>query len=569
MVAKYVVSPRGGRGVHPDITSALLAAARRGRAALIEIAPGRYEESLTVRGEVRLVAAGGPGSVVVGQARGAALDAYGTVGVDGLVLTGREADTVACHAGTLTLDRVEIRAYSGVGVHARPNTSVTLRDSVVLHGRTLFTGARGLVERCRFTDATDNAVAVIEGSDVTVRGSRIEGSRIHGVRVSGARAEVSGCELTGTGLAAVVADAQAELAVSGCAIDAVHAEGICFIEQSRGSVDSTRVTDAQHGIAVTSGSDPVVRGCTFTRCRDTGINVRSAGRGRFEECTVTDAGNAAVLSTEGGSPEIHGCRVSGGNVGVAVMEAGRGRFTRVVIEDLTSVALRVRDGSTAVFEHIRVERCPSQVETLGNGGTTADITDAVFRDFDMCAVEVLGQSRVRLKDVSAERGTVGFGVGEEAQLLVRDCEIKAVSRCGAIAFDKGRLVARNLTVSGSGTIGLSGSDFAYLDVADSEFSDCAAVAVSLRERAGGRLVNCTVAGEPGTGVRHNGLVDLVSLHTSLPVVEEESTEPAGPPPTIVNNFNAPVFNDEVHGVQLAWNNTTAIQQQTGEGGTRS
>ena len=35
----------------------------------------------------------------------------------------------------------------------------------------------------------------------------------------------------------------------------------------------------------------------------------------------------------------------------------------------------------------------------------------------------------------------------------------------------------------------------------------------------------------------------------------ESTEPAEPPPTIVNNFNAPVFNDEVHGVQLAWNNT--------------
>ncbi|MFD8464559.1 right-handed parallel beta-helix repeat-containing protein [Streptomyces cyaneofuscatus] len=565
MVAKYVVSPRGGRGVHTDITSALLAAARRSRAALIEIAPGRYEEALTVRGEVRLVATGEPGSVVVGQARGTALDACGTVGVDGLVLTGRDADTVACHAGTLTLDRVEIRAYNGVGVHSRPNTSLTLRDSVVLHGRALFSGARGLVERCRFTDATDNAIAVIEGADVTVRDSRVEGSRIHGVRVSGARAEVTGCELTGTGLAAVVADAQAELRVAGCAIEAVHAEGIWFMEQSRGSVDSTRVTDAQHGIAVTTGADPVVRGCTFARCRDTGINVGSAGRGRFEECTVLDAGNAAVLSTEGGSPEVDGCRVSGGNVGIAVTEAARGRFTRVAIEDLTSVALRVKDGSTAVFEHVRVERCPSHVQTLGNAGTTADITDAVFRDFDMSAVEVLGQSRVRLTDVSAERGTLGFGVGEEAQLLVRDCTIEAVSRWGVSAFGKGRLVARNLTVSGAGTAGLSGSGSAYLDVTDSEFTDCAVVGVSLRDRCGGRLVSCTVAGEGGDAVRHNGLVELVSLRTSLPVVE--STEPAEPPPTIINNFNAPVFNDEVHGVQLAWNNTTAIQQQAGEGGT--
>ncbi|MFJ5734607.1 right-handed parallel beta-helix repeat-containing protein [Streptomyces microflavus] len=566
MVAKYVVSPRGGRGVHPDITSALLAAAGRRRAALIEIAPGRYEEALTVRGEVRLVASGGPGSVVVGRARGPALDAYGTVGVDGLVLIGRDADVVGCHAGTLTLDRAEIRAYSGIGVHARPSTSVTLRDSVVLHGRTLFSGARGLVERCRFTDAVDNAIAVIEGADVTVRDSRVEGSRIHGVRVSGARAEVTGCELTGTGLAAVIADTQAELTVSGCTIDAVHAEGIGFIEQSRGSVDSTRVTDAQHGIAVASGADPVVRGCTFARCRDTGINVRASGRGRFEECEVSDAGNAAVFSTEGGSPEVHGCRISGGNVGIAVTEAARGRFTRVVIEDLTSVALRVRDGSNAVFEHIRVERCPSQVETLGNGGTTADITDAVFRDFDMSAAEVLGQSRVRLRNVSAERGTLGFGVGEQAQLHLHDCTVKAVSRCGVIAFGKGRLVARNLTVTGSGTLGLGGSDSAHLDVADSQFTDCAVVGVSFGDRSGGRLADCSVEGTRGDGVRHNGLVELVSLRTSLPVVEQD-TEPVVPPQTIVNNFNAPVFNAEVHGVQLAWNNNEAVQQQTGEGET--
>ncbi|MFD4862908.1 ISAs1 family transposase [Streptomyces atratus] len=54
MVARYFVSPHGGRRAYPDITSALAAAARRGRAALVEIAPGRYEEALTVQGEVQL-----------------------------------------------------------------------------------------------------------------------------------------------------------------------------------------------------------------------------------------------------------------------------------------------------------------------------------------------------------------------------------------------------------------------------------------------------------------------------------------------------------------------------------
>ncbi|BDH12219.1 right-handed parallel beta-helix repeat-containing protein [Streptomyces hygroscopicus] len=568
MVAKYLVSPGGGRRAYANITSALAAAAGRGRAALVEIAPGRYEEALTVRGEVQLAAIDGLGSVVVSRPSGAVLDAFGAVGVHGLVLIGRDADVVGCHAGTLTLEHSEVRAHNGVSVHARPNTSVTLRDSVILYGRTLFSGSGGLVERCRFTDAADNAVAVIEGADVSVRDSWIGGSRIHGVRVSDARAQVTGCELTGTGKAAIMADTRAELSVSGCAINAVHAEAVMFIEQSRGSVDGTRVTDAEHGIGVASGADPVVRGCAFTECRDTGINVQTSGRGRFEDCEVLDAGNVAVFSTKGGAPEVHGCRIARGNVGIAVTDAARGRFTRVDIEDLTGTALRVLDESRAVFEQVRVERCPSGVETRGNGGTTAEVTDAGFHGFDMAAVAVLGQSRVTLKGVAAERGVLGFGVGEDAQLLVHDCDVKAVSAGGAIAFGKGKLVARNLTVTGSEAFGLCGKDDAYLDVVNSEFVDCAAAGASFDDSCGGRLVDCSVQGTRGVAVQDNGRVDLVSLRTSLSVVKQV-TKPVELPPTIVNNYYGPVFHAAVHGAQLAWNNNNAIQQQTNEDGTRT
>jgi hypothetical protein len=566
MVARYFVSPHGGRRAYPDITSALSAAAGRGRAALVEIAPGRYEESLTVQGEVQLAALGDPGSVVVSRPRGAVLDAFGSVRVHGLVLIGRDAEVVGCHAGTLTLEHSEIRAHNGVSVHARPNTSVTLRDSVILHGRAVFSGANGLVERCRFTDAADNAVAVFEGAHVSVRDSWIEGSRLHGVRVSDARAQITGCELTGTGKAAITADTRAELTVTGCTINAVHAEAIMFSDQSRGSVNGTRVTDAQHGITVMSGADPVVRGCVFTECRDTGINVHTSGRGRFEDCEVFDAGNIAVFSTKGGAPEIHGCRISRGNVGIAVTDAARGRFTRVEIGDLTSVALRVCDEAKAVFEQVRVERCPSGLETRGNGGTTADVTDAVFRDFDMSAAEILGQSRVTLKGVSAERGVVGFGVGEEAQLFVHDCDVTAVSIGGALGFGKARLVARNLTVTGSEGVGLCGTDSAYLDVVNSAFVDCSVAGASFQGTCGGRLVDCSVNGTQGAAVQDNGLVDLVSLRTSLPVVKQ-ITKPVERPPTIVNNYDGPVFNAEVHGAQLAWNNNNVIQQQTNEDGS--
>ncbi|MDX3577093.1 right-handed parallel beta-helix repeat-containing protein [Streptomyces sp. FL07-04A] len=561
MVRKYVVSPGGGRGAHPDIGSALRAAAARGRAARIEIAPGRYEEQLTVHGEVELAAAGDPGSVVVGGLRGTVLSALGSVVVRGLVLTGRDADAgvVHCRTGSLTLDRVEVRAHRGVCVQVSPGASATLTDSAFRFGRTVFTGSAGLVERCRFADAADNAVAAIESARVTVRDSRVDGAGIHGVRVSDAWAQLTGCEITGTERTAVIADAQAELTVEGCRIEGVHGAALEFVEQSRGTVTDTRVLDAENGIVVASGADPQVRGCVFTGCRDTGIHVQDAGRGAFEGCEVVDAGNVAVLSTRGGAPLVSGCRVSGGNVGIAVTDRARGRFAGCRVRDLTGVGLRVWDGSKAVFEDVRVERCPFGLDAKGDGGTTAELTGVAFGDFDMIAVAAVGQSRVTLRSVTAERGLLGFGAGEEAQLHLHDCTVTGVETGGALAFGTARLVARDLTVTGAQSYGLCGTGSAYLDVVGGRFEDCAATGVRCDEKCGGRLADCCVTGTSGTAVQHNGRVQLVSLRTALPV--REITEPA-PPPTIVNNYHGPVFVEAVHSAQLAWGNTNVVQQQT-------
>ncbi|MFD5265039.1 right-handed parallel beta-helix repeat-containing protein [Streptomyces sp. NPDC058335] len=560
MVRRYVVAPHGGRRAHPDISSALRAAAERHGPALIEIRPGHYEESLTVRGEVQLTGLGAPGSVVVSPPQGTALDAFGTVRVRGLLLVGREADAVDCLGGTLALEHTEVRAHGGVCVHARRGTLVTLTDSAFRYGRTLFAGAAGNIERCGFHDAADNALAVIEGARVSVRDSRFEGSRIHGVRVSDAWGELVGCALTGTEKAAVMADTRAELTMAACRVDSVHAEAVMFIEQSRGLVQGLRVSDAEHGIGVASGADPVVRDCVFADCRDTGINVQTTGRGTFENCEVLNAGSVSVFSTTGGAPRVNGCRVTGGNVGVAVVDKARGHFAGVVVEDVAGTALRVFDESRAVFERTRVERCPAGLEVRGNGGTTAQLTDVRIAGFDMAAVAVTGEARVTLTRVSAERGLLGFGVGEGAFLRVEDCEVSATRAGGAVAFGRARLVARNLTVTGSEAFGLCGTESAYVDVADSRFDDCAAAGVTFDESGGGRLVNCSVTGTRGMGVQHNGRVDLVSLHTSRPVVERVP-EPAPPPVQIVNHhYHGPVFNAAVHGVHLAWNNDEVTQQ---------
>ncbi|MFJ3584922.1 right-handed parallel beta-helix repeat-containing protein [Streptomyces sp. NPDC090127] len=578
MVVRYVVSPHGARNTYPNITSALRAwsalraTSRRRRSGLVVIAPGRYDESLVARGDLRLVAAEGPGSVVVSRLRGTVLETYGTVAVEGLVLTGRDVDQdiVACAEGTLTLDHVEVRTPGGVGTHARPNTHVILRDSVLLHGRTLFTASQGTIERCRFVDAADNAVAAIEGAQVAVGHSRIEGSRIHGVRVCDARATVAGCELTGTGSAALMADTRATLVVADCVITDVHAEGIMFVEQSRGSVDRTHVTDARHGVGAASGADPVVRDSTFTACRDTGINVQTDARGRYEDCRIVGAGNIGVFSTKGGAPAVHRCRVSGGNVGIAVTQGARGLFTGLTIEDLTNSALRVFDPeSKAVFEDVRVDRCAAGLEVRGDGGTTAELTRAEFRDVEHASVALAGQSRTTLRNLTAHGGVLGLGVGEEAQLRAFDTRITGVSSGGAVAFGSAKLIARNLTVTGSGSLGLCGRNSAFLDVTHGEFTDCAGVGAAFDDECSGRLVDSSVSGAGELGVRHNGLVDLTSLTTSLRLVRNR--EPVPLPPTIINIFNNAVFTGPhitgpVTHSQFAWNNQQVTQNQTNEDG---
>ncbi|WP_433272234.1 right-handed parallel beta-helix repeat-containing protein [Actinosynnema sp. CS-041913] len=558
MVARYLVSPTARRG-HRTIAAALHAAAGSRRRVVIEIEPGFYQEALVVRGEVELVGRGAPGSVVISQNRYSALDAYGTVRVVGLTLTGRESDVVTCSGGTLTVENSTIQGHHGVSVHARPGSSVTLRDSAIGHGRTLFAGSTGLVERCRFTDAADNALAVIEGADVHVVDSRFAGSRIHGIRVSGSRARVTGCEVTGTGNSAIAADSGADLTVLGCRITAVHSSGVSFADQSRGLVDDLQVTDAEHGIVVASGSNPVVRRGRFTGCRDTGINVHLQGLGRFEDCEVARAGNVGVFSTTGGAPDVRGCHISDGNVGIAV-DGARGRFSGIVIRDLTSAAMRLLDDATGEFSDVDVERCPTGLEALGGGGTKAELVDVRFRDFSIAAVTVVKQSRITLRRVVAERGFVGCGVGEDARLLMFDCRVTGVEVGGVVAFGTAVLTARGLTVSGGGEMGLCGRDSAYLDVTNGDFADATVAGIGLTDSCSGQLVGCSVTGTEGLGVMHNGLFQL-DVRTSLPIKRAPDT-PASDVPTTINNFYGPVFHGPVKDVQLAWDNDSVSQQQS-------
>lgn len=549
-VARYRVSPSGWRG-HRTIGAALTAAGTTGRA-VVEIEAGTYREQLVLRGDVELVALG---SVILTSEWGPTVETVGDVRLSGLRIIAENGEAVRCSRGSLTVENCYAEAHE-VCLHSASGTTTTLRDSGFHVGRVEFFGAAGLAERCRFTDGINNGIAVFNGSRVRIDQCHVANSRIHGIRVKSAQAQITGCTVTGTGSDSITADSRGDMTISGCRITDVRRSGIAYIEGSRGTVTHTTVTDSQHGIAVVSGADPVVRSCTFTNCAETGINVHSQGRGRFEQCEVVNAGDIGVFSKDEGDPTVTDVVVREGNVGIA-LDRGRGSFERIRVHDLRSVGIRLLHDAAATVRDAVVANCPNGFEAAD--GSKAELTGVAFRDFRMTAVTITGTSRITLKDVTATRGQVGIGVGERGQLALADCRVEDVEKLGVIVFGDATFKGERLAVVGGGTteIGIGGYDRTYLELTGGEFTDLRMTGLTLADSCAAKITDCAVTGEQGLAVLHHGHADLVRLRTSLPVKEiEEEAEPQ-----VVNNYYGPVFNAAVHGVQLAWNNQGPVTQQ--------
>jgi hypothetical protein len=195
---------------------------------------------------------------------------------------------------------------------------------------------------------------------------------------------------------------------------------------------------------------------------------------------------------------------------------------------------------------------------LGDPSTTVELADARFGDCSMAAVAAGGRSRITLRDVLVRGALLGFGSVEEAQLRLRDCAAAGV-RVGALATGTSTFEARGLAVTDADGVGLLGRDSAFLDVAASRFADCA-VGIAAQGESRGRVADCSVTGTGNQAAQHNGLIELVSLDTSLPVVESAPETAAPPPTTVVNNYYGPVINDAVTNCQFFWNNAQVIQR---------
>ncbi|QWF80660.1 right-handed parallel beta-helix repeat-containing protein [Amycolatopsis sp. CA-230715] len=487
------VSPTARRAFGTISAALEVAATRRGPVRVV-VDPGVYPGSLVVRGEVEIVAAQGPGTVEIATS-GAVVtaDCAGEVRLTGLTLVTRGGTAVFCGGGSVALTDCRVLGQGGVCVDARPGTSVAVRGCEVHAGRVVCQGASGTITDSSFTDAADNAIAVIEGGSARISGCTIANASLHGIRVSGASASVENCDLTGTGRDAIAADAHATVSIVDCTVHDVHTVGIGVAEQSTGTISGTTVTGAEDGIVVTSGGSPTVTGCALADCRDAGVIVRDRGLGRFTGCSITGSGNVGFFVTGNGAPTVEDLRIGSGNVGVALL-GGRGRFTGLAVTDQT-IALRLKDRSAGRFERIRIERCDVGFEAEENE-TTGELRDARITGARLCGISVAGNARVTVdRGVVDGALAVGMAVNGAGRLTATDCEVTGAGTGGVVLLGNAAFLATRLTVSGSGGAGLAGKESARVDCTDCTFSGNA-IDLSIEETCVERFAGCTIESGP-------------------------------------------------------------------------
>ncbi|MFI7604364.1 right-handed parallel beta-helix repeat-containing protein [Micromonospora sp. NPDC049366] len=336
--------------------SAALQAAQPG--SVIDVEPGSYPESLTVRSPCTIRATDGPGTVVISAAAGSAVVSQAEdVVLDGLTLAGVDPDLAVLDlsSGRLRLAECRIEAAAGAAICARASSSLTVtgcqisntggagiiavdeaavlvRDSslteiqtsavVVQASATMVlrnsvvsdAGGNGIcgteqswltVERCNVTRVTGPAIAVEGACNAVVRSSVVAQTYDVGLLVTGeARPVVEECRITGTAGAGIVVDSGADPHVVNASVAAAATHGLVVTGKATGTYVGLTIADSTAGLAVLDGADPLFQRLSVTGSRSHGITVASDGRGRWEDSAVDGSRGANLHVSAGGAPEL-------------------------------------------------------------------------------------------------------------------------------------------------------------------------------------------------------------------------------------------------------------------------
>ena len=414
---------------------------------VINVASGRYEESLAITGVVTINAEDGPGTVRLHSVTGSTLVvAGGAVQLSGLDITGDDAElpVLDVRNGEAALDNCRVGGAAWTAVLARQTGVLAMRQCRVQNptgaGVVVTSVGNSSVEETVIAEVGSSAMVVAEQGRVQVRGCVFDHVKGNGLCVNGSGVgQVADTRIVGSGKPAVVIeqDGRAELT----RVSITESASLDAYITSTGTVTLAECEFSGSGgqsVHVANGAKPTLRGCTFTGAARQGVHVTGGSQPIIESCTITEspigllvdasaeptvrmltvtkADQSAVLVSGGGKARVDGLSVTGG---VRVVDGGLD-LRRAIVELANGVGVALEGSSTGRIDELRV-RTESGAGLLLTGQARATVSSAAAQG---CPVEIGSGTVLTLEasEVSEVRGA-GIVIADGGTLRATRCRV--------------------------------------------------------------------------------------------------------------------------------------------------
>ncbi|MFI9380110.1 right-handed parallel beta-helix repeat-containing protein [Kutzneria sp. NPDC052558] len=445
--------------------SEALARARDG--SVINVAAGRYEETLTITRVVSISAERGPGTVQLHSATGSTVVvAGGAVQLSGLDISGDDAElpVLDVRHGEAALDNCRVSGAAWTAVLARNSSVLATRQCRVenLSGAGIVVTSPGgsSVEETTIAEVGSSAMVVAEQGRVQVRGCLFDHVKGNGLCVNGsAVGRMEDTKIVGTGKPAIVIeqDGRAELT----RVEVRDSTSLDAYLTSTGTVvvaDCTFVGSGGQSVHVANGVRPTLSGCTFSDVARQAVHVTGGARPRIENCTITES-PIGLLVDAGAEPIVTNLTVTKAEQ-VAVLATGGGK-PRIDGLTVTDGGVRVVD-STISLSDATLTADSGNLLTL-EGTSAGRVHDIRVRTAVEAKLVLAGTTKASFSSVMSTGCSIEIGAG--CQLSLDGSEVQDVKGAGIVVADGGTLRATRCRVhhnSGPG-IDVRGSGVSELD----------------------------------------------------------------------------------------------------------
>lgn len=521
----------------------------------ILIAPGRYEESLRLAGQVTLTAAavdgegadpaGGPppGAGVTLAAPAADRPALEVLPgarptLRGVTVHGAAADRPAVllaggatdwTGGGVRQGRLEVRGDAALRMAG------AVLSGAALAGVLLRTTGGVRLTGCLVADTAGTGLVAGGTTRVELVRTEIRGAAGSGVRVrEDARALLRGCLIDKPGRSGLLTEDRAATLLTDCRIrdtggEAVRALGSSPLpdpdpDPDPDPTETTGATDTGHTTGTTGTTGGVVlHGCELTGAAADAIGVTGPAQLRATASTLRDCAGSGVAAGDGarvllaavtvhrtGASALgaHGsARLAAREVTVREAAANGLLATGTATVDLTDSeltgcrysAVHLGERTRATLTRVRAGGTPEHgVHAVGEAAVT--LTDTRLADCGMSGLDVAGAARAEASGLAVTRCVNGVTAGSDGPLRLTDCEVTDAERAG-ITLGPGDTEVSGGRILRPGTAGLVFATGATARVTDTE----------VREAAGSGLVVAGEAAPRAGGVRiirpgKNGLI---------------------------------------------------------------